>query len=354
MLRGRVWAGGAAAPVDDAAVVLDEVGRVARIGPAAAVGEVGGLPILGAATAWIGPGVVDAHVHLAFGSPADVVAGGVTSARDLGAPMSAAMQWRTPDRSLSSPHVGVAGPIVTAPGGYPSRSWGRDGFAVFAADAAAAHAVVAQLAGQVDVVKLALEPAGGPVPGVDVAVAVVRAAHEAGLAVTAHALTAATVATALAAGVDELAHMPVEPLGPDLVEAIAAADMLVVSTIQTFVSSGGSAGEAALANARASHGAGVRIAYGSDLGNTGTTPGVDPGELRHLAAIGLGAGGALRAATEVAATAAGVRGGRGRLIVGAPADLVVLTGDPTNEPDRWRHPLAVFVDGRLMAARPIG
>jgi len=79
--------------------------------------------------------------------------------------MSAAMQWRTTaDVTAGSPHVAVAGPILTAPDGYPSRGWGRDGFATFVADADAADAIVRGLADDVDVIKIALEPAGGPVP----------------------------------------------------------------------------------------------------------------------------------------------------------------------------------------------
>lgn len=341
-LRGRVWSPGSPTR-DDVVVVVDETGRIARIG--AADGDaVPGLPVIGDATTWVGPGVTDAHVHFAFAAPADAQARGVTHARDLGAPAQLAA-------ALRSEQVSVAGPIVTAPGGYPSQSWGRDGFAMAAADPEAAREVVGRIVGTVDVVKVALEPAGGPVPSLAVLIAVVEAAHEAGVGVTAHALTVAMVRRALAAGVDELAHVPVEPLPPKMVDAIASKDMVVVSTLQTFFDGGEPDGKAALANAAALHAAGVRIAYGTDLGNAGTRPGVEPRELRRLADAGLGAEGALLAATVVAAQAHGVRSSTS-VSVGRRANVVVLDGDPIAQPELWRTPRAVVVDGRFAAGGP--
>src|SRR5436309_9605679 len=237
VLRGRVWPGGDAATYDDGAVVLDASGLLAAIGPAQSIDIPDDLPTIGGPTSWVGPGVIDAHVHLAFGEPAVVAAGGVAAARDLGAPLSAAAQWRTTGSPspTGSPHVSVAGPILTAPDGYPSQGWGRAGFAQFVPDAASAPAAVRSLVGSVDLIKVALEPAGGPVPSAAVVQAIVLAAHDAGLAATAHALTVDMVRVAVRAGVDELAHTPTERLPADVIDDIVAADLLVVSTIQTMV-----------------------------------------------------------------------------------------------------------------------
>jgi imidazolonepropionase-like amidohydrolase len=349
VLCGRVWPGGDVSAYDEGVVVLDEHGRIATMGPLSAVDTPADLPLVGGPACWVGPGVIDAHVHLAFGAPAELVSKGVTAVRDLGAPMGLAAGWRTTAGTafgaVRSPHVAIAGPIITAPNGYPSRGWGRDGFALFAADPAAARDVVRSLVSVVDVIKVAIEPAGGPVPSPATVQAAVAEAHGAGMAVTAHALTLDAVRTAVAAGVDELAHTPTEPLPDAIVRDIVEQDILVVSTIQTMVDGDRRAGKAARANAAALCAAGARICYGSDLGNAGTRPGVDPRELRQLAEAGLGDAGALRAATVVAATAHGVRGARGVLVIGEPADLVVLPGDPLREPELWRSPTAVFVGG---------
>jgi imidazolonepropionase-like amidohydrolase len=351
-LRGQVWAGGAAAVESDGVVLVDGAGVVRAIGSAAQVVVPGDVPSYGGAGHWVGPGVIDAHVHLAFATsgPGELLAGGVVGARDLGAPLACAREWRAPvDARPAEPRVWVVGPLLTAPGGYPSRSWGRDGFAAFVDSPARARAVVRDLVRDgVALVKLALEPAGGqPVLDLAACSAVVEAAHAAGLAVTAHALSVAMVERALAAGVDELAHTPTEVLAPPLVDRIASTGLTVVSTLATFIATGDAAG--ARANARALVAAGVPLAYGTDLGNAGTSAGVDPQELAELAVAGLGEVGALRAATEVAAATAGITGMTGRLAVGDPAALVVLAADPLVDPSAWRRPVVAVVGDRLTA-----
>jgi imidazolonepropionase-like amidohydrolase len=111
-------------------------------------------------------------------------------------------------------------------------------------------------------------------------------------------------------------------------------------------------GREAAANATALHQAGVQLRYGTDLGNTGTRPGVDPRELDRLADAGLGRLGALRAATEGSAQAPGMRRRTGHLRVGEPAAAVVLPANPIEEPGAWRAPLAVLADGSLIVNEP--
>jgi imidazolonepropionase-like amidohydrolase len=156
------------------------------------------------------------------------------------------------------------------------------------------------------------------------------------------------VTRALDAGVDELCHTPTERLTDALVERIAAAEIPVVSTLQTFFSAG--QGREAARNAADLFRAGVPLIYGTDLGNTGTCTGVDPRELDRLADTGLGRVGALRAATEGAAGAYGIRGRTGRIEPATVAALVLLTADPLIEPGAWRTPLAVVADGRIVRA----
>jgi imidazolonepropionase-like amidohydrolase len=348
---GTVWLGGDTEPFRGF-VVIDDRGVVDYAGPFDSARVPSQLPLIGGRDAWIGPGIVDAHVHLGFGDVDRCLRLGLVGVRDLGAPTRDAREWRTgPGRPTGTrPVVVAAGPIITAPGGYPSQSWGSAGYAAFAPTPAAARKVVRELAaGGADLIKVALESGDGAWPVLDAAVlgTVVTCAHEVGLAVVAHALTVDTVRLALAAGVDELAHTPTELLPEELIEALAAAGMTVVSTLQTFFATG--LGRAAAANAAALHRAGVVLRYGTDLGNAGTRPGVDPRELDRLADTGLGRLGALRAATVVSAAAPGMRARTGLIQSGTSAALVVLSGDPLAEPGVWRAPTAVIADGRLLA-----
>jgi hypothetical protein len=76
------------------------------------------------------PGFVDAHVHLSFSDPEAVVRGGVTTVLDLGAPLDYAFAPHPPVRFR------VAGPLLTAPRGYPTTSWGAEGYGLEVLDAA--------------------------------------------------------------------------------------------------------------------------------------------------------------------------------------------------------------------------
>ena len=347
-LRGRVWPGGAAPVIDDGVVVVDATGTILALGPVGSVVVPEGLRVLGSAGSWVGPGIVDAHVHLAFGGPDLALAGGLVGVRDLGAPPALAARWRTPGAPPpGSPVVAVAGPLLTAPGGYPSRSWGANGFSRALDSPESARAAVRDLvADGVDLVKVALEPGGGlPVPTLAEVRAVVEAAHAAGLKVTAHALTVEMVERALDGGVDELCHVATEVLPAPMVERVAEAGVPVVSTLQTFHSGGD--GTEASTNAAALVAAGVPLVYGTDLGNAGTRPGVDPRELERLADAGLGRLGALRAATTGAASVAGITGLSGRLAVGEPAHCVVLPTDPLVDPGAWERPTVLVTAGRL-------
>ena len=355
---GTVWLGGDSEP-QPGLVIVDGAGRMVDL-RADAAGLPADLPVLGGPEHWVLPGLVDAHVHLGFdpGAIPDpygrfTVSGertGLVGVRDLGAPMAWAAQWRTGHRPArpGSPFVAVSGPILTAAGGYPSRSWGAQGYAEFVSSPAQARWVVQRLAAAgVDLVKVALEPGsdGWPVPQPPVVRAIVDAAHGAGLPVVAHAMSPDLVLRAIEAGVDELAHTPTQRLPATLIDRIADSGVSVTSTLQTCYSSG--TGREAAANAADLVAAGVRLRYGTDLGNAGTRPGVDPRELDRLAAAGLGRLGALRAATEWAATAPGMRRRSGRLVIGEQAALVLLPSSPLVEPGVWRTPSAVFVDGRL-------
>jgi imidazolonepropionase-like amidohydrolase len=350
VIFGQVWLGGVTQPVRGF-VLIDGRGQVEYAGPFGPCPVPVDLPVLGGPDAWVSPGVVDAHVHLGFGDVDRCLRLGLVGVRDLGAPLAAARAWRTGHRPPTGvrPVVAVAGPILTAPGGYPSRSWGSDGYAAFVGAPGSARQIVQRLAADgADVIKVALEPgdAGWPVPNPQVLRAIVTAAHDVGLSVVAHALRAEMVRRAVDAGVDELAHTPTEPLTDELIDLVAQREVSVVSTLQTFFTAG--SGRAAAANAAALQRAGVVLRYGTDLGNAGTRPGVDPRELDRLADTGLGRLGALRAATSASAAAPGVRFRSGLIEPGRPAAIVVLPGDPLAEPGVWRSPTAVIADGRLL------
>jgi imidazolonepropionase-like amidohydrolase len=341
-----VFDGGGGPPVPGRTVVAAG-GLIERVGPAGETVPPAGASVIDGAGATLLPGFVDAHVHLDFYPPAQVLAGGVTTVRDLGWPAGrlAALRAQAAAPGAASPRLLAAGQIVTVPGGYPTRApWAPPGTARPVDGPAEAVAAVAELAeAGAAVIKVALDDRVGPTLPAAVLAALVGAAAERGLGVTAHVGTAAEAAKALAAGVGELAHWPFDPrpLPHRLVDALAEA-VVAVPTLHIDPS------PARRAGLRRFVARGGRVVYGTDLGNLGPPPAVDTEELRLLVEAGLGPGQALAAATSVAAAHLGLAG-TGRVAPGARADLLLVDGDPLAELAALSRVRLVTRDGRVVA-----
>jgi len=325
IVGAAVFDGGGGPPSPDRTVVV-RGGRIERVGPPGAVRPPPGAVVVGAAGCTLLPGVVDAHVHLGFYPPAEVLRGGVTTVRDLGWPAGrlAALRGLAEAPGAASPRLLAAGQIVTVPGGYPTRAaWAPTGTAVPVRDGGEAAAAVAMLAAAgAAVIKVALDGRVGPTLPGPLLAAVVAAARQHGLGVTAHVAGNGELEKALAAGVGELAHWPLQRrVLDDTLIARLAASVTVVPTLHIEPS------RARRRGVRRFIAMGGRVVYGTDLGNRGPPPAVDVEELRLLVEAGLAPGQALAAATSVAAAHLGLAD-VGRVVPGARADLLLVEGDP--------------------------
>jgi imidazolonepropionase-like amidohydrolase len=267
------------------------------------------------------PGAVDHHVHIGLSDPRSVLRGGVTVCRDLAWPPEDIFPLCDISQAtdFDGPVVVAAGPMITAPSGYPSRAgWCPEGgwIEVRGPDQAAG-AVTDLIRHDPAVIKVALNTEAGPTLDDAALVAVCDAAHARGVGVTAHVQGRGQTERALGAGVDELAHCPwTERLSDDLAAAVARR-MTVVTTLDIH-SYGRDTPELGVAvdNLRRIAAAGGRIRYGTDLGNGPIPAGIHAGEAVHMAAAGLSADAVLRALTP------------GPLRRGAVADVVGLRADP--------------------------
>lgn len=330
LVGGRVVRDGVPQP----AVVVVADGRIDSVteGSAAPSGmrslDVTGLTVL--------PGFIDTHVHVQFSSAEEILAGGVTTIRDLGSP-------REEREAAAATALGVvfAGHILTAAGGYPTRSWGGRGETREVTDAEDARAAVAEQLGEgATVIKVALEPAGGgPLLDADVLAALVGAAHDDDVRVTAHVGSAEALALAIGADVDELAHLPLYDVSPAEMGRAAEAGMALCATLAIRGRDPGAARAVA-----AFREAGGAVLYGTDLGNDGTRPGIMDEEVRALLAAGLSPTEVLEAATSVAADHLDLPD-RGRLEPAAVADLVAVAGDPLADPSAYRQIRLVLASG---------
>jgi len=336
--------GSGGSPLPDHTVVVRD-GRVHEVGPRDQVAPGEGAREIRAEGLTVLPGVVDTHVHLDFHVPAQVLRGGVTTVRDLGWPAARlqVLERAAAQPGARSPRLLRAGQIVTVPGGYPTRAaWAPPGTARPVAGTEEAVSAVADLAdaGAV-VVKVALDDRVGPTLPEATLAAVVTAARQRGLAVTAHVAGEREVEKALAAGVAELAHWPftARPLPVALVERLAR-EAVVVPTLHIEPSRARRRGLAAFLAA------GGRAVYGTDLGNQGPPAGIDVTELRLMVEAGMTPGEALVAATAAAADHLGLNDA-GRLVPGARADLVAVRGDPLRDLRALTRVRLVSRDGHL-------
>ncbi|HEX7996096.1 MAG TPA: amidohydrolase family protein [Streptosporangiaceae bacterium] len=332
------------------------------------------------------PGLIDAHVHLAFDASADVVTSltacdddalldqmevaakrmlrsGVTTVRDLGDRNYLSLSLAERSRATGGaiiPDIVAAGPPITSSGGHCHFLGGE------AEGAAALLAAVQERAGRgCEVVKVMVS-GGNLTPGsrphesqYDLAALriVVDAAREAGLRTAAHVHGARAVTDAVEAGFDTLEHVTfftadgVQP-EPGMLDRIAARDMVVSVTVGLMPGAPEPppAMRQRLADIVANHGrmfrAGATMVPGTDAGVNPAKPhDVMPYALRALVdQVGMTPQQALRAATSVAAKAVG-RGSKGRIAAGADADVLVVQGNALADMTAVTNVSAVFKGG---------
>jgi imidazolonepropionase-like amidohydrolase len=294
---------------------IAEVGRVSPVSEADELIEAEGLLM---------PAGADRHVHVELGDPVAIARRGVTAVRDLAWPAERIFPLAEASEmpGFNGPFIRAAGPMLTAPGGYPTRAaWAPEGTGLELSDGEAAAQAVADLAARGAVaIKVSLNADAGPTPTDAVLAAICEAATLHDLPVTAHAEGAGQVARALGAGVDELAHTPWTERLDDATIAAAAARQRWVSTLDI-------------------HGFGRETpALRCALGNGPIPSGVHIDELRWLRAAGLATEEVLQAFV------------RAPIEVGAPADLLVVGESPLGDIAAIDDMRLVVRSGQLVAA----
>jgi imidazolonepropionase-like amidohydrolase len=338
-------------------------------GPAARDGD----EVTDAAGGTLLPGLVDSHVHLVAGALAQGLTFGVTTALDMFSPpgvMAAARQQAGARPDVAD--VRSAGIGATAPGGHPSMMYAP--FPTLAGPDQAEQFVADRVAEGSDYLKVfgpsgAAGPRAMPSLDLDTITALSKAAHGRGLVVVAHVHSASGVGEVVSAGVDVIAHVPVDgKLDRALAERIAEAGIAVGPTLATIENTLGEPGGAAVAGdprlaralgdaqarrlasgalgrrgrgmppySRAEENvgrlvdAGVTILAGTDAPNPGTVFGASlHRELELLGRCGMAPAQALNAATAAPARVFNLTD-RGHVAPGQRADLMLVSGDPLTD-----------------------
>lgn len=404
----RLLDGRSPEPVADGVLLVDEGGRIAAVGPAARVSIPASATRIDAQGLTLLPGLIDCHVHLTARleplhdavqlSSTDLIVraletgrafleAGVTTVRDAGG-TPAGIKRAFASGRFPGPRTQVSVNYLSQTGGH------GDGFTASGVDLATRMTdLPSGIADGVDEVRRAarlqiragadwlkvmatggvLSAADGPdasqfsVEELQVVVAEARAAGLRG--VLAHAEGTQGIKNALRAGVTSIEHGDL--LDDEGIDLMLERDVPLAPTFlinyELMAEERIARGEVApwavekirylfdrqQASFRHAIERGVRVVMGTDARN-GMNP---PAELSYLAAHGLGAFGALRAATMNGAQLLGLADQLGTLEAGKVADLVLVAGDPLADPEMWRDPkrIALVVqDGHIVADRRTG
>lgn len=370
--------------------VLVEDGHIAWIKPHSEVAPDHAEALDGGGATLV-PAMVDCHSHLTgpggshwierFGDPparlrqvarenaARLVQAGILWARDVGAPPAPDPQTGV-ERALSlavreelagkvgQPYIRAAGTWIAKRGYLTLCIDVDDGDGLL-------QAALAQLDQGADFVKIMLDaPARGTTSpfSVDEVRRVREAVHARGARITAHATILDGARVAAGAGLDSIEHGM--ELDDSVARTMAANGVTLVSTLsildswkgfghtttlERFTSEEGRARiarrrEGALAAIAAACRAGVKIAAGSDFGGGSVRAGHLAWEVECLVEAGLEPWEALGAATWRGGDLLGIAHA-GRVEPGAPADFVLVHGDPLSDPHALWRVWAVFQQG---------
>ncbi len=376
--HANVVDGVSATVLRDATIVVSG-GKIQRIGVGLAVPvgatemDIGGL--------WVSPGLIDAHTHIAtLANARRALFSGVTTVRSASVPAYQDVEMREMARAgqVVAPDMLASGVFVTPNLGESVLADARLGSLAGGVNSSEELRALVRvnLDHGVDWIKTrGTERAGLPdtdprkqVYSEQQLRAIVEEAAIRGVPVMAHAHGDEGAYAAVAAGVKSIEHGTY--LSDSTLRLMREKGTWFVPTLSTIVDltqPGGDYDNPMLVlrgqfmaprledTIRRAHAIGIRIATGvdSDYGPEGLTR--VSHEVMRLHALGLSPVEALTAATSGAADLLGIAERTGRLAEGFEADLIVLAGNPLDDPAWLQDALVVMTNGRVVLDRlPFG
>jgi hypothetical protein len=319
------------------------------------------------------PGFIESHAHITFRDvPKDkVLEHGITTAQDTGGPLL------PPEGGNGALRLLSVGPIIQAPGGYPLNIFGGtsglDQIGATVRSVPEAENLVQKLVdGGATAIKIALEPGGEkgapwmmshgsnavpstpwPILSQEIVNAIVTKAHSLDKRVIAHVGEEIGFQRAVDGGVDEVAHIPCAPIPESLMYEAIAKGITFVTTVDTLSSCVGiHANLYLLAN---NPGTGSEIIYGSEIAHEDVPWGINGHELQLILHVTSGESidfddvlDVIRSATSQAGKHLGVNDKLGTLLSGAPADLIVVRGNPFMNFKLLEYPDLVMSGGHMV------
>jgi len=356
LINGTLIDGTGGNPISKAAIIIEKdlitaVGKLSEMEPPpdAEIIDVKGATIL--------PGFFNTHVHGGYSeyNLQTWAQSGVTTVRDVGAnPKNNLFYHR--DRllkNISNARLIAAGPMLTAPEGYPIAIFNSPvGFELFSVEDARQKGEQLFDDGA-DVIKLTIESGAlwnqkVPYLSHEVASEVVKVTHERGSKVTVHITVSQDLERALNAGVDDIAHMAVDTVPDKLIQRMVNENVYWVPTLELWKCTG--SGNIAISNLRKFVNAGGKVALGTDF--EGYTCDWDLGmpmtEIKAMQEAGMTPSQIIVAATKHGAYVCNLEDELGTLEAGKIADVIVVDGNPLEDMDNLMNIRMVIHSGDII------
>ncbi len=340
IINGMLIDGTGADPIKDAALVIQGE-RIVAVGPRNSISIPEGTKIIDVQSATILPGFFNAHVHGAYNEEklAAWAKEGVTTVRDLGAhqwPPSKALLDRI-EKDNRYARLVSGGIFITPPGGYPIAVFGGRGKTISTPEEA--PQAVNELRDQgAEVIKISMESGQifeQPIPMLttEQVKAIVTTAHQRGTRVSAHATVTKDLKRTIDEGIDDVAHMVVDPITDDLINAMIERDMYWVPTIELWKNVGQGQDVNVIDNLKRYVTAGGKVALGTDFEGyyTPFQLGMPTKEIAWMSEAGMTPMQIIVAATKNAAHVSNIEKDLGTLETGKIADVLIVKGDPLQD-----------------------
>lgn len=382
LIGARLIDGTGAAPVPDAAILIDDEGRIVAVGARHTVTEPPGAEVIDVSGLTMLPGLIDGHDHLASHGYAlttrweldepqstthlrtaavlrQTLAMGYTTVRDA-AGLDAGFKLAIDEGLIPGPRLQLALGIISPTGGIGDRI-SPSGHSCCVPPSPnvplsvangiheVRHVVRTMVRAGADVIKCATtggassRPGHGPIDPAfnrDEMQALVDEAHALGRRVMCHALGGPGLRLALEVGVDSIEHGCYLDEDPELIPMMVEKEIFLTPTLTVYVFHRERSAPHIQERGRVLYAhhiesvqrvlaAGGKIVAGTDAG--GHEHGINARELHYLVEAGLSPMQALQAGTGWAAACLGREHDIGTLAPGRLADLVVVEGDPLHD-----------------------